>query len=285
MGLGMAVVAIFRHVKFDRNTFKWIAGVLLALFSLSSFLQEGYAAGVCFAVGAAICIPPVCQLISDTIRYRFFSWQKYLILVFSVVPGFILIPKVAKDSAVKSSALPPGAEWWSDSTDASLTARLKAGIAQLEKPFSPAGFRGSEEALRAEIDLFASWARMVDQGDSSPRSEDRKLSATLREKIGQVQSKAFPALRRALVERLDQRYAKDRIRARCAGNGCSTLELVGPSFSDKRTLKNLHADLAPMLLAFRFGQLHGKTAADTDLYSGMTFDSPEDSELVKAEGE
>ena len=79
-----------------KSAIKWVAGILLILAGLGSLTQGGIVTAIFYSIGGAICIPPIFSIIEEKIKFDFQTWQKYLVVIGSMIVGGVAMPQPPK---------------------------------------------------------------------------------------------------------------------------------------------------------------------------------------------
>jgi len=76
-----------------KNFLKWTLGLLMFLLGANSFISSGFFSGVVLFVGGLICIPQTLEIIEEKIRFKFKSYQKYLLVILLIFLGASFLPQ------------------------------------------------------------------------------------------------------------------------------------------------------------------------------------------------
>jgi hypothetical protein len=60
-----------------------------------------------------------------------------------------------------------------------------------------------------------------------------------------------------------------------------SLELTGGSYSSKKAIEKKHASIVELLRTFRFKAVHYRSTSFSNEFTGVSVDSPEDTQLVQ----
>jgi len=251
------------------TTWNWheIQGLIAGLFQKGSWVNR--AVGGILVIGLLLYLPTTCD---DTPRVEEPITQEE---VLEETPApYKSLTISAKERAMKDSILVAKAE-------SDLKEQLEREIASFNKTFDNSGYRGSAQLLQLELVVFAVWAKLIKESETSNNNAVKANGERLERKVKSLQAKEFPKLREAYADIAQELFLDADVDVRISGKTKSTLHLTGYDFINDVTIKKVQRDLDETLTQFRFKRINYKWSQHSDEYKYYDMDTPKDSEVVE----
>lgn len=187
-------------------------------------------------------------------------------LLLLVLPAIMV--SCGGEKAAENSAVDVAPVATSDSTTSSaVTAeKIQQAIKRVEE-FKSAGFRGSPTSLVMEVALFADLAKTAKEGLLSNDPQQMKLAGELKRKLGKLQTREFPELRKAFIASIKDKLWEENITVTTEGNTNATVTLVGRIFANNKNIKAANDAMWENYKVFRFKRANYKWIKHDDDYT------------------
>ena len=158
--------------------------------------------------------------------------------------------------------------------------QLRKEIASIDDGIDFSIYRGSLDALQIELVLFNSWAKTIKSGEASNNTEVKKLSARLKSRIGQLQVKEFPNMRKEYGKLSSQNLWENDITVSTNGTGNSYINFTGSLFAANKNKKDFQNQIVSVLSMYRFKQSRYRWYEEQSKYTYYEISEEKDSDLV-----
>lgn len=159
-----------------------------------------------------------------------------------------------------------------------LTESLKLEINSADKAdFST--YRGTIEKMQLEILLFNNWRELIAKGKNS-NEENIQLAQKLQEKVGKIQAREFPILRKEYVNITNKLMWEHDIEVSISSNN-SEINFTGGVFAANRNKKEFQENIHSVLKQFRFKKANYRWFSGDRKNTYWNVYSGKDSDLVE----
>jgi len=142
-------------------------------------------------------------------------------------------------------------------------------------------YRGSIEKLELELVLLGSWAKIVLDAESSENNEVKSLASKLRAKLGEVQIKEFPKLRKEYGRIMGKKLWENDLVVSTNGTGHRYINFSGGLFAANKNKKDFQSLKQKELIMFRFKQSRYRWYEKEKEYTYYEMDVDKDSDLME----
>lgn len=157
--------------------------------------------------------------------------------------------------------------------------RFELEIESINKGFDSSIYRGSIEGLILEVELFESWAKLINRGLETDDLEVQKLAKQLKIKVSNIQKNEFPKIRKEYTEIVAKKMWENDIDVSSSGTGNKYINFTGAIFAANKNKKDFHTELHEILYSFRFNQARYKWFDGATEYTYWTIYEGSDSDL------
>jgi hypothetical protein len=141
-------------------------------------------------------------------------------------------------------------------------------------------YRGTVDALQMELILFGTWANIITKGVNSDDPEIKKLANQLKPKVGNMQIKEFPKLRKEYANIVAKKMWENDIEVTSNGTNNKYINFSGGIFAANKNKQDFQNEVHEVLKMFRFNQSRYRWYKGADEYTYYTIYEGKDSDLV-----
>jgi hypothetical protein len=165
-------------------------------------------------------------------------------------------------------------------TDEQLLSELESEAASLNSFNSDGWLLQGKDGVLTELSVFDKWADLLTTADVRADARVKKAAIQLRQRVGALQQKEFPKMRKAWASDVNNTMWEHDVTAQVLGSKATTLSLVGGAFAANRNIKAVQETLSPILRRLRFRRLQFKWIPSASEYTYYNYDVPEDNVVV-----
>lgn len=158
--------------------------------------------------------------------------------------------------------------------------QLEREINSINKGVDFSTYRGSIESMQYELVMFSTWAKIIDDAESTENSELKNLASQLKTKVASLQIKEFPLLRKEYTKIAAKIMWEYDITVTVDGTGNKYINFTGGLFAANKNKQDFQDKLSEILRMFRFSQSRYRWYNGEDTYAYYTIFEGKDSDLV-----
>ena len=269
---------------------KWLAGFIMCLTGILFIGKGGNSTvgAIFFLLGGVLCMPPVLPFLEAKLNTKMNGYFLFLVVTGCLVIGSLLVENHAsvpeRTEHVRAEPVEEAAPEQPKEPEKSPEEQLKERIERelnsevFTKSFQVHNYRGTVEKLQQEIVLFALYARMIKEAETS-NEENKKLAAALSKKVTALQASEFPKMRKEYISIIAGKLWEENIKVEVSGKGNTTITFIGGTFANNKNIKETQEALNDTFEMFRFKQVRYKWYKYDDEYQYYTVRSLGDKDL------
>jgi len=160
-----------------------------------------------------------------------------------------------------------------------LKEQLQREITSFDKPFDNSSYRNTVEGIQMEVVIFSVWAGMIGKGENSTDEENKKLAASLKNKVTAIQIKEFPQMRKSYAKAAAEKLWESNIYVTTEGATNAIINLTGALFANNKNIADTQRALTDVFSQFRFKEVRYRWYKEADEFTYYKLEPPKDSEI------
>lgn len=199
-----------------------------------------------------------------------------------IILAVILKPKSEYVASSLSDAPTPKTELKNEPIQMpSITDRLKSALVKYSGKFDASNYRDDANSLKSELDEFAGALKLADLGARDSLTANKKLAASLKNKIIALQIQEFPKMRKHYADFAAKKLWSDDMEVNANGSGYTKLMLISAKFAANKNKESAQDAIRGVVSALRFKQVAYKWYSGESEYTYYPLDTPKDSAPVE----